>query len=226
VGAAEPEVNPENLFGADGAKDRPESLSSLLLPYLTNFSFWLVLILSLGLNLIRETFNLWTPTYLNEVGHLSIGSAGEFSLLFPFFGGISVLAGGYFTDRFTRGRRGGFMAATLSLQVVALAALSGLKTPDSALVPLILISLISLLMMAPYSFLSGVIALDLGGKRGSSTAAGLVDSVGYFGGSLSGYGVAALAERGGWGLAFAALAGVAFLTALTAILYWRMHERA
>jgi OPA family glycerol-3-phosphate transporter-like MFS transporter len=224
VGAEPPQVNPDNVYGEHGSKSRPPSLQHLLMPYLTNLSFWLIILLSLGLTIIRETFNLWTPTYLNEVAHLSVGDADKFSLLYPFFGGVSVIAGGYFTDRFTKGKRGGFMAASLALLVVALYVMSRIK-PDGAMVPLILISVISLLMMAPYSFLTGVIALDLGGKQGSSTAAGLVDSAGYFGGILSGYGIGTLADKGGWGLAFSALAGASLLTAIAAIVYWRIHER-
>jgi phosphonate degradation associated HDIG domain protein len=67
-------------------------------------------------------------------------------------------------------------------------------------------------------------ALDLGGKRGSSTAAGLIDSAGYLGAVLSGYGIGALAQNYGWSTAFGFLAGVAALTALVTAFYGVRHE--
>ena len=67
-------------------------------------AFWIVCLLSLGLTLLRETFNNWTPTYLVEGVGLSNGAAAEMSGLFPFFGGVSVILSGFLGDRF--GRRG------------------------------------------------------------------------------------------------------------------------
>ena len=51
---------------------------------------------------------------------------------------------------------------------------------------------------------------------GMLTAAGLIGGMGYLGAMLSGYGVGVLVQRGGWGAAFAALAGVSGLSLLTA----------
>ncbi len=89
-----------------------------------------------------------------------------------------------------------------------------------------MVSVAAFLMMGPYSFLAGAIALDLGGKQGSSTAAGLLDSVGYFGAILSGYGIGAIAQRLGWNAVFISLAVVAFITLIAAVFYWRHQEGA
>ena len=67
-------------------------------------------------------------------------------------------------------------------------------------------------------------ALDLGGKKGSSTAAGLIDTAGYLGAIFSGRGIAYLAENYGWAEAFLVLAGIAGLTAIAAALYWLQQE--
>ena len=63
-----------------------------------------------------------------------------------------------------------------------------------------------------------------GGKRGSATTAGLIDTAGYLGGILSGRGVASLKENHGWEAVFLALAGVAALTVLAAVVYWVLEE--
>ena len=48
------------------------------------------------------------------------------------------------------------------------------------------------------SVMDGAIALELGGTRGASTAAGLIDTAGYLGALLSGVAIGAAAEAQGW----------------------------
>ena len=83
IGEPEPPVNPHNLYGERGSSKRPSNLKTLLMPFFKSFGFWMVAIMSLGLTLIRESFNFWTPTYLVEVGMLPAGEAAQYSLLFP-----------------------------------------------------------------------------------------------------------------------------------------------
>lgn len=225
VGLPEAEVNPLNLYGSDGDATRPPGVWPLLKPFVASSAFWLVAFMSLGLTLIRESFNFWTPTYLVEVGKLDVGTAAQYSLLFPFFGGISVLISGYLSDKFADGRRGVVMVAALAPLVAVLVAMGLFEAKASAVVPLLLVSVSALLMIGPYSFLAGAISLDLGGKQGSSTASGLIDSAGYFGGILSGWGIGTLADWHGWNAVFLALGAVAFFTLLAAVLYWLRHER-
>jgi OPA family glycerol-3-phosphate transporter-like MFS transporter len=223
VGAAEPPVNPDNVFGAAGESPRPEGLGRLLAPLLASPIFWLVCVMNVGLTLIRETFNFWTPTYLVEATGLSAGVAAQASLLFPLTGAASAVLAGWLSDRL-RGRHGRVALPALVLLAGVLALFSVTATRGNPALALLLIGAVSFFLMAPYSFCSGVMALDLGGKRGSSTAAGLIDSAGYLGATLSGWGVGALAQHAGWPTAFAALAAVAGLTTLAAGLYWLLHE--
>jgi OPA family glycerol-3-phosphate transporter-like MFS transporter len=55
---------PERL--AEGEKHRPESPGTLLRTFGRSRVFWLVCMLSCGLTILRETFNLWTPTYFTQ----------------------------------------------------------------------------------------------------------------------------------------------------------------
>jgi OPA family glycerol-3-phosphate transporter-like MFS transporter len=64
-------------------------------------------------------------------------------------------------------------------------------------------------------------AIDLGGRRASATASGLVDSAGYLGALFSGYGIALVSTRLGWRSALAVLAGVGAATALAIAVYAR-----
>ena len=61
-------------------------------------SGWCAL-LAFGTTLLRETFNLWTPTYFVQFVGLSASAAASRSALFPLCGGVSVLLGGFLSDK-------------------------------------------------------------------------------------------------------------------------------
>jgi len=86
------------------------------------------------------------------------------------------------------------------------------------------VTLVGFLLLGPYSYLAGAMSMDFGGKRGSATAAGVIDGVGYLAGWLSGDTVARVTVAFGWKNAFLALAGAAFLTALVAMVL-AAHQR-
>lgn len=224
VGAPEPDANPENVYGSRGNAPQPADLVDLLWPLVSSFSFWLVCVISFGLTVVRETFNTWNPIYLKEAVGLSDASAATASALFPLVGGLSTLAAGWLTDRLARGRRGAIMLPFLGVLVVVLFGLASLKPESGATVPLLLTSIVSFALLGPYSFLTGVLSLDFGAKRGSSTAAGLADTAGYLGAIISGYGVGAIAEQHGWAGAFHTLGTIAAVTFAAAALYWYMHD--
>jgi OPA family glycerol-3-phosphate transporter-like MFS transporter len=224
VGGEEPAVNPHNVFGTQGDTPLPPDLFDLLGPLLGSFSFWMICLVSCGLTIIRETFNFWSPTYLSEVAGLDFGAAAMGSLFFPLVGAAVALVAGLLTDRL-RGMHGRVMVPSLILLVAALGLMALVDARGQPVLALVLLSLVSCFLMAPYTFCAGVIALDLGGKRGSATAAGLIDSAGYLSATLfSGYGVGRIAETRGWTTAFAFLALVAGLTLVAAALYWLRQE--
>ncbi len=223
-GLPEPPVNPSNLFGAGGEQHTPVSVGSLLRTFGRSRVFWLVCVLSLGMTLVRETFNLWTPTYFTEAVGLTNADAAQKSALFPLFGGISVLLSGFVSDRLGRGGRaaiilGGMLLAGGALLVLGLADFKGMPGWPEALV-----ALVAFLIIGPYAYLAGAIALDFGGKQGSGTASGLIDGVGYLGGVLAGNSMARIAVTWGWKGAFGVLASVTWLASIAAARYF-MHQR-
>ncbi len=225
IGASEPEANPANLFGKDGHHAAPQSLKTLLRPLFRSEIFWIVCLLSLGTTLVRETFGLWTPTYFIQAVGFSTAEAAEKSALFPLLGGVSVLLCGWLSDRLGARGRASVTFFGLALSGAALLWL-GLGTfAGSRTWPVILVSLVAFLIIGPYSFLAGAIALDFGGKQGASTASGVIDCAGYLGAVLSGYAVARTSVRFGWGGVFVALAVVAFLTAAAAAVFWAREAR-
>jgi sugar phosphate permease len=55
-----PEENPLNLFSGSKLET---GMAAIFRTLLSSYAFWLVCGLSLGTTLLRETFNLWIPTY-------------------------------------------------------------------------------------------------------------------------------------------------------------------
>jgi len=219
VGLEEPPSSPASVYGKDGEKPVPPGLKALLLPLLTSPGFILVCLMSVGVTLLREAFNTWTPTYLVEAAGLSADVAARRSGLFPLFGGVSVILAGFLGDKLGRAGRAAIICVGLSLAGAVMAALGLVDFGGSAAWPVALVSAVAFLLIGPYSFLAGAIALDFGGKQGSATASGLIDGFGYLGGMLAGAGVAGLSIRYGWGVAFGVLAAVAWLTAAVAVLF-------
>jgi OPA family glycerol-3-phosphate transporter-like MFS transporter len=218
----EPDVNPQNVYGATaGAASAPTGLRDLLAPFARDRAFWLVCGVSCALTLIREGLNVWIPIYLVDVHHQTNGAAAQLSSLFPLAGGVSTLISGALSDRVPNR-----LSLTWPPLILATAALAFLASPAASAytgASLLAIVLVALCLLGPYSLLAGAIALDFGGRRGSATAAGLIDSAGYLGAVLSGYAIGALADRAGWPVVFLALAAVC-LAAVTAIVgYGRIH---
>jgi OPA family glycerol-3-phosphate transporter-like MFS transporter len=225
VGEPEPEVSPGNVFGARGEEHTPEGLADLVLPLLRSPAFLMVCLLSLGSTLVRETFNTWTPTYFTEVVGLTTGDAAQKSALFPLFGGVSVLLAGVLGDRLGRGGRALMLVGGLASTAGLLLLLGFGEFGRSSTLPVLLVSLIGFVLIGPYAYLAGATSLDFGARRGSATAAGIIDGVGYLGGVLAGDAVARLSTRYGWSGAFAVLAGVAVASCVVAALYL-MRQRA
>jgi MFS transporter, OPA family, glycerol-3-phosphate transporter len=220
VGCPEPDVNVDNLYGEAGTSSRPENLADLLRPYTTAVPFWLVCAVSCGLTLIREAFNAWIPVYLVDVHGLSVGQAAQYSSMFPFIGGLSTLAAGIASDYVSRGARIAIAIPCLVLCSGSLVLLAVASASHSLPLALIAMALVAFWLLGPYSLLAGAVALDFGGRRGSATAAGLIDSAGYLGAVLSGYAVGAVVETSGWTTAFRALALIAVVSLIAALAYW------
>jgi len=221
VGLPPVEPHPVDLpsQGDQLVSSRP-TLRQVLGPLLINPAFWIVCGISFGTTLMRETFNFWTPLFLEEVAGASQQDAAFGSTVFPLVGGISVLVVGALSDLIGAKRRGIVIAPCLLLASGAIVVLSQLAPGQGLLLPLSMLALVSFLLIGPYSLLAGVMALDIGGKRAGATASGLIDGAGYFGAMLSGWGIGKLAEQFGWEGAFVSLAVVGLVTSCVAALYW------
>ena len=215
LGFEEARCNPLNLFRQ--SESRPASVAALLRPLLLSPAFQLVCLLSFGLTMVRETFNLWTPVYLRDYLSYSAGDAAGLSAIFPGVGVVSVVLLGWLSDRLGTNGRALLMFVGLTATVVALLAMISVPSGSGgAMLPLVGIGAIAFCLLGPYSYLGGAFALDFGGKQGSAFASGMIDGIGYLGGVLALDGVARISVTFGWPGVFGALAAVSALSAAAA----------
>jgi sugar phosphate permease len=223
VGELEPEGNPLAIGSKIGRGLGEQSSQKGKWHYLrllfTNYGFCLVCVLSFGVTLVRETFNLWTPTYFVQAVALSEADAAQQSALFPLFGGISVLLAGYLSDRLGQRGRAAIIFYGLLLTGGVLFVLGHFEFGFFRTLPVILVALVAFLLIGPYSYLAGAISLDLGGKLGSATTSGAIDAIGYLGGILAGDGIARVSIAYAWKGVFTILAVVVWFSSLVAFLY-------
>ena len=218
-GLPAPITNPLNVYAdpkADKSTEKP-SLGTILRPLLASKFFWMVCGLSLGTTLLRETFNLWTPTYFSAYVGLSNADAASRSALFPLLGGVSVLVAGFMSDRLGLNGRSLVLFGGLASATVCLFALAQVPGHSNPWIPVALVALVGFLLLGPYSYLAGAMSMDFGGDKGAATAAGIIDGVGYLAGVLSGDTMARITVKYGWRNAFVALAVTCLLTAVIAL---------
>jgi OPA family glycerol-3-phosphate transporter-like MFS transporter len=219
MGFDEPEANPLNVF-----HDEPAG-GNVLTPFLKSGAFWIVCFLSLGTTIVRETFNTWTPTYLHQFLGYSDGAAAKTSAIFPLLGAVSVLIAGVAGDRLGAAGRSIVLFLGMVLTTAGLCWMMALHAGAQGALPIVLIGVVGLGLLGPYSYLAGAMALDIGGKKGGATSSGLIDGVGYLGGVLAGDSVARISVHYGWGGVFAALAMMSGASALAACVLFVNQKR-
>ncbi len=218
-GLEEPDANPLSLFHARGDQPRPKNLRVLLETFSASPIFWLVCLISVGVTLMRETFNFWTPAYFTQALGLTNADAAQKSALFPLFGGLSVVLAGFLSDKLGPKGRALIILVGLLLTSGVLLALALLSTGGSTALHVWLVALVAFLMLGPYSYFAGAISLDFGGKQGSATASGWIDGLSYLGGVMAGSSMANVTVSWGWKGTFAVLAVVSLLSSAAAGIY-------
>jgi OPA family glycerol-3-phosphate transporter-like MFS transporter len=225
-GLPAPEVNPRNVYAdeEEAGGGKRARVGAILRPLLTSFPFWMVCVLAFGTTMLRETFNLWTPTYFVQFAGLAPSVAASRSALFPLCGGFSVLLVGFLSDKLGPNGRNTLIVTGMTGCTICLLLMGRVPDHGGAWAPTVLVGLVGFMLLGPYSYLAGAMSLDFGGERGSATAAGIIDGFGYLAGWLSGVTVARVAVAFGWRSAFLSLAGVSLLTALVGLVL-AVHQR-
>jgi len=129
---------------------------------------------------LRYALDSWSPLAIEELFHLSPAMAGALSTLFDWVGFVGVIFAGWASDKFFRGRRTPIILIMTIGMTVAFIVLGTVGTASPWVFGLSL-ALCGFMLMGPDSLLSGVGAIDVGGKRTAVLAAGLINGLGSIG---------------------------------------------
>jgi OPA family glycerol-3-phosphate transporter-like MFS transporter len=129
---------------------------------------------------LRYALDSWSPLALVELFDLSEANAGYISTAFDWVGFVGVLFAGWASDKFFKGRR---TQVILGMTVGMLLAFMflGFFGTQSVWMFGIGLSLCGFMLMGPDSLLSGVGAIDVGGRRRAVMAAGIINGLGSIG---------------------------------------------
>lgn len=166
-----------------------------------------------GMKFIRYAVWSWAPFVLERNFGLKGDDAGYVSTLFDVCGIVGVIAAGWVSDRFFRGRRAmvsfimmiGCVAATLLMVTIG---------AESVVAFSVCISLVGFTLFGPDALLTGAGAQDIGGGGSAVRAAGIISGLGSAGSVLQELVIGKMYTNGGGaiGPVLATLLGSALLS--------------
>jgi len=151
-----------------------------------NPAVWLVAAAYACTGAVRQSVDQWFPRYMQDLYHTDLGSA-RFQLLgflIPCVASAGSLASGYISDFFCQGQRAPVAAVLYLIETVVVLIAAQFHTANAAVFFLVLISFT---VNSTHSILGTAAAMDIGGRRMTGFASGLIDSFQYFGGSMAGF---------------------------------------
>lgn len=205
--------------GNDGRAPDYLGLRYTLRRSFANPRIWLVAAAFMSFQLVRYGLIVWAPTYLFDTRGRDIAAVTLMVIALPLAGSAGSVLSGWVTDRFLHSRR----APVITVQLVMLAgftmAFAYIPTGSFALT-VIFLMLIGATTYGPDVLMAGAIAMDLGTRKAAGSTAGLIDSLGYVGASVTAVASGWLADEFGWTSAFALWAGGALLAAVLMAFLW------
>lgn len=175
---------------------------------------WLVGMAYFGVDLVRYGFLVWAPTFMYDQGAPITETAYKMAMM-PLAAIAGIVLSGWATDKI-----GGRRAPVISLMMFAVAILAFIypRIPNGNwLATMACLAAIGFFLYGPHLLMGATIAMDLGSRKASGAASGLIDALGYAGAAVATAGTAYVKQEYGWNAAFwmwiagAVLAGVLML---------------
>ena len=181
---------------------------------------WVISVANLLVYTLRYATLHWGPTYLQEMKQVPqvtsawLHSGNEISGL------VSALLAGVAADGLFRGRAG--RVCVIAMACMTAAVYLFWVTPPGRTGLLAPLYLVMGFMVYIPQMLIAAMAMNLGTKRAAAAAVGLTGIFGYASSVISGWGVGAIVDRGGWDGAFKLMIGCAVGTMALMSLTWNV----
>ena len=159
---------------------------------------------------LRYALDSWSPLALTEIFGLSEAHAGYVSTAFDWVGFVGVIFAGWASDKFFQGRRTQIIVGMMVGMTFAFVFLATVGQ-SSVWMFGIGLALCGFMLMGPDSLLSGVGAIDVGGRRQAVIAAGIINGLGSIGPIIQEEVIGYLLDHHGYDEVFTVLIAVSAL---------------
>ncbi|HZZ42727.1 MAG TPA: MFS transporter [Tepidisphaeraceae bacterium] len=205
-------LNPVPVEGEDSlAVNNPEAyeeratradIQVALRTIVRNPAVWVVAAAYACTGAVRNPIDSWFARYMQEAHHTEQNSSLFLMLAFliPCSGSAGSLLSGYISDKLFKGARSPVAAGLYFMEIVLVILATFLvKSPQSAVFFLVALSFTA---NATHSILGTAAAMDIGGRKMTGFASGLIDSFQYFGATLGLWALGHLLDKYGWNALF------------------------
>ena len=224
VGLPSLEEQEKGLENTEICKDSHIGFRKTLKITLLNRYVWFAALALFGLNIVRYGFMSWAPTFMFEEQGATISVVAFKALVFPLAGGLGAIFAGWASDRIFKNNR----APVAFIMLILLAGCCYLfkQCPsDNWVLSLILLLFIGFFTFGPHILLVAALPTDLGSRKAASSVTGFIDSMGYLGASLTGFGTGFLVEKFSWNAGFYFWIFGAVFAAIMVLFTWNHKNR-
>ncbi len=175
-------------------------LSEVFRKIIANPAVWMVALAYGCTGSVRQVVDQWFPRYMQEVYHTDLRSAQfQFlAFLIPAVASAGSLLSGYVSDKLFAGKRAPVAAALYAIETVVILLAAQFHTANAAVLFFVLIAFTA---NSTHSILGTAAAMDIGGRKMTGFASGVIDSFQYFGGSLAIWFLSPMLDKS-WGYYF------------------------
>jgi MFS transporter, OPA family, sugar phosphate sensor protein UhpC len=204
--------------------ERELSIREILFEYvLKNKFIWILAFAQFFNGMIRTAINDWSMMYLMEVKSYTAVEAGFCVCWFEIGGFIGMLAAGWASDLFFKGKRNPINAIFSTAILGVLYLLKAVVFPYPIFDAVILF-LFGFFIFGP-QMLIGLTAAELSHKKAAATATGFAGCFAYLGAAAAGAPLGALVKSSGWDSYIFTLIVCAGLGALIVLPLWSIKTR-
>lgn len=168
----------------------------------------------------RYAILFWGPLFISDTLGTGMVESAFVNAAFFLAGPLSVLAGGYASDKLFGSRRMPYAAISMLLLSVLLFFFNDFASMHSMTISAVILFLAGFLIYGPDSLVSATAAVDFGTSKGASTAAGVINGMGSIGAIVGGTIPGFFKATWGWDGVFVLLAGSVLIAGLLMIYKW------
>jgi OPA family glycerol-3-phosphate transporter-like MFS transporter len=146
---------------------------------------------------VRQSIDQWFPRYMQEVFKMDLQSSKFewLGFLIPLVASCGSLMSGVISDVFFKSKRAPVAAILYVMETIIILIGAQFHTVNMAILFFVLISFTA---NSTHSLLGTAAAMDIGGRKMTGFASGMIDSFQYFGGTLAGWALGGLIDLTGW----------------------------